>query len=206
MADQPEARRRLAALMNERRLDLNLTWREVAERGRVSMRALGYARTGDDEIRPLTQAGIETGLGWERGSVSLILDGGDPVPLGGAVVPLPPAAANHRAPVLLERNGALFPPSSPGVAARAALYTDQIKGRILVAAADHPEVPPDGPLRGEWVWPGSPPLAWAWDDLTARGFTWWQLAQSFAVVMGDRLGDSGDATGLARPGRSATNW
>lgn len=80
MASQSEARRRLAALMDQRRLDLHLTWQDVAERGGVSLRALANARTGDSPIRPLTQAGIETGLQWEDGTVEIILAGGDPVP------------------------------------------------------------------------------------------------------------------------------
>jgi hypothetical protein len=66
--------------MDQRRLDLRLTWQDVAERGGVSLRALANARTGDSQIRPLTQAGIETGLQWEDGAVGIILAGGDPVP------------------------------------------------------------------------------------------------------------------------------
>ena len=80
MTTQPSARARLAALMDERRLELRLTWQDVADRGGISLRALANARTGDAEIRPLTQAGIEGGLQWERGSVARILAGGDPVP------------------------------------------------------------------------------------------------------------------------------
>lgn len=80
MTTQPEARQRLAALMDERRLDLRLTWQEVAERGSVSLRALANARTGDSEIRPLTQRGIEAGLHWTPGSVAEILAGSAPTP------------------------------------------------------------------------------------------------------------------------------
>ncbi len=90
MAPQSEARRHLAALMDERRLELRLTWQEVADHGGVSLRALSNARTGDVEIRPLTQAGIEAGLQWDQGSIELVLAGGNPVPLGAASEPLPP--------------------------------------------------------------------------------------------------------------------
>ena len=88
----PEARERLAELMEQRMADLRLTWREVAETGDISYEALRAARNGSGDIRRNTQAGIEAGLRWERGSVARILAGGDPVPLGGAVVTLPPAA------------------------------------------------------------------------------------------------------------------
>lgn len=98
MATQPKARRRLAALMDERRTKLRLTWQEVAERGGVSLRALANARTGDSEIRPLTQAGIEAGLSWGQGSVERVLAGDDPVLLA-AVVSAPRAAPPARAPV-----------------------------------------------------------------------------------------------------------
>ncbi len=97
MASQSEARQRLAELMDKRRLELRLTWQEVAEHGAVSLRALANARTGDSEIRPLTQAGIEAGLSWESGSVGIILAGGDPVPLAdaGALRGVPAAPARR---------------------------------------------------------------------------------------------------------------
>jgi hypothetical protein len=77
----PEVRARLAEFMDERRLELRLTWREVAEAGEVSYEAVRAARNGTQDIRPLTQAGIEKGLHWERGSISLILAGGYPQPV-----------------------------------------------------------------------------------------------------------------------------
>lgn len=80
MPTQPEERRQLARDMEKRRLELGLRWQEVADAGRVSLRALNNARTGDREIRPLTRQGIEKGLRWELGSIELILSGGRPVP------------------------------------------------------------------------------------------------------------------------------
>lgn len=76
----PEARKRLAELMEQRIVDLRLTWREVAEAGDISYEALRAARNGSGDIRRTTQAGIEDGLRWERGSVSRVLEGGSPVP------------------------------------------------------------------------------------------------------------------------------
>ncbi len=86
----PETRKRLATFMDQRRLDLRLTWREVAETGGISYEALRAARNGEGGMRPLTQAAIENGLQWERGSVARILAGGDPVPLRPAAPPGPP--------------------------------------------------------------------------------------------------------------------
>ena len=103
MTTQPSARARLAGLMDERRLELRLTWQDVAERGGISLRALANARTGDAEIRPLTQAGIEGGLQWERGSVARILAGGDPLPLGDVPAPRSPVQVPSAAPAPRDR-------------------------------------------------------------------------------------------------------
>jgi hypothetical protein len=83
MPTQPEERRRLAALMDERRLELGLRWQEVASAGGISLRALNNARTGDREIRPLTRRGIERGLRWAPGSIERILSGGAASAAGG---------------------------------------------------------------------------------------------------------------------------
>jgi len=77
-----EARRRLAAFMEERRTELRMRWQDVAAAGRISLKALHAARTGTSGIRPLTQRGIEDGLRWAPGSVQAILSGGEPRELG----------------------------------------------------------------------------------------------------------------------------
>lgn len=77
----PEARARLAEKMDERRLELRLAWREVAEAGGISYEVIRNLRGGRGTgIAPLTKAGIEQGLHWEAGSVDRILAGGDPAP------------------------------------------------------------------------------------------------------------------------------
>jgi hypothetical protein len=81
MPTGPEARRRLGALMEQRRLELGLRWQDVAETGGVSLKALHSARTGNASIRPLTQQAIENGLRWEHGSIQRVLDDADPIPL-----------------------------------------------------------------------------------------------------------------------------
>jgi hypothetical protein len=76
----PEARERLASHMDDRRLELGLRWRDVAEAGGISYEALRDVRNGHGGIRRLTEHAIETALQWEAGSVASILNGGDPVP------------------------------------------------------------------------------------------------------------------------------
>jgi hypothetical protein len=82
MPSTNEARKKLAALMEERRTELRLRWQDVAEAGQVSLRALQAARTGTAEIRPLTQRGIEDGLQWPAGYIQSVLEGREPV-IGG---------------------------------------------------------------------------------------------------------------------------
>lgn len=81
------ARQRLDDAMNDRRLELGMTWRQVARAGDISYEALRTARRGDANIPPMTQRSIERGLQWAAGSVRAVLDDGDPTPLG------PPSAA-----------------------------------------------------------------------------------------------------------------
>jgi hypothetical protein len=87
MAITSAARRRLAALMDERRAELRLRWRDVADLGGLSYEVIRAVRNGTGEIRLLTQRGIEDGLKWQQGSIQAILSGGDPVPVPDA----PPA-------------------------------------------------------------------------------------------------------------------
>ena len=99
-----EARQRLAALMDERRGELRLRWRDVADLGGVSYEVVRAVRNGTGDIRLLTQRGIEDGLKWQQGSVRAILEGGDPVPLGepgsGEPPGLPPMSDDERRKVL----------------------------------------------------------------------------------------------------------
>ena len=81
MPTDPEARRRLGTLMDQRRLELGLRWQDVADAGGVSLKALHSARTGNASIRPLTQQAIENGLRWEHGSIQRVMEDGDPIPL-----------------------------------------------------------------------------------------------------------------------------
>ncbi len=82
MAINLEARKRLDDAMGARRVELDQTWRDVAAAGGLSYETLRAARRGTGDIPPLTQASIERGLQWERGSVAAVLGGGTPKAAG----------------------------------------------------------------------------------------------------------------------------
>jgi hypothetical protein len=74
----PEQRMRLDRLMDARRLDLNLTWREVAAHAGLSYEALREVRNGPGGTRTLTMRKIDKGLRWTPGSMERTLNGGEP--------------------------------------------------------------------------------------------------------------------------------
>lgn len=83
MPEQTQERVRLDALMEERRIELGLRWRDLVERGGPTYETFRAIRHGTGEIRPLTKRAIEASLQWAYGSVDAILGGGDPEPLDG---------------------------------------------------------------------------------------------------------------------------
>jgi hypothetical protein len=72
--------RRLAVLMEGRRLDLGLRWTDVAAESGMSVEGLRTMRRDGGVPRALNQRGIERALRWEPGSIERILRGDDPVP------------------------------------------------------------------------------------------------------------------------------
>jgi hypothetical protein len=136
MPTQPEERRRLAVLMDERRLELGMRWQEVADAGSVSLRALNNARTGDREIRPLTRHGIEKGLKWAPGSIERFLSGDMAMP-GDATQPDPapaPRPAFTMPPLSLPKPPLLDDPPE-----------DQAEEEMIRGLIDFPD--PDGHLK-----------------------------------------------------------
>ena len=71
---------RLDALMDRRRLDRVMRWKDVAAEVGVTQQTLLEARKGK-ALSDLTAAGIERFMGWAPGSVHAVLEGGDPTPL-----------------------------------------------------------------------------------------------------------------------------
>lgn len=183
---QSEARRRLANLMEKRRLELDLTWDQVAARGGVSLRALATARKEDREIRALTRTNIERGLDWELGSIERILAGGDPAPAGDEPPARPvripgPGAGQHPArPV----NSILLPlVTSPELRGDLEPIIDNIVDRVMAVKAGEP-------VTGSAVFPGrgEDGLAALWDkyarETTATGEPWsfYDVAAAIALV------------------------
>lgn len=64
--------------MNARRLELGITWADVAKTAGVSYEALRKLRSGPFGPRELTDAKISRALGWKPGSIAAILGGGTP--------------------------------------------------------------------------------------------------------------------------------
>lgn len=79
--DGPEPRRRLAELMDDRRIELDLAWEEVARRAGMTGMTLRRIRNGEGSLPRRTAAKIDRALEWQPGSVEGILTGGDPSPI-----------------------------------------------------------------------------------------------------------------------------
>lgn len=76
---------RLNAAMEERRLELNLEWRDIAKHGGLAYETLrALRRTG--RASALSKRRIENGLLWAPGSIDSVLAGGDPAVAAGARV------------------------------------------------------------------------------------------------------------------------
>jgi transcriptional regulator with XRE-family HTH domain len=67
--------------MDARRLDLRMTWREVADAAGISPETIRAVRRGDNVPGDITRRGLEDALRWERGSIDRILAGGEPEPV-----------------------------------------------------------------------------------------------------------------------------
>ena len=180
----PEARARLAEKMEERRLELRLTWREVAEAGEISYEVVRNVRNGRGTgIAPLTKRGIDTALQWEAGSVDGVLAGGEPELA-------PPAPGLPR--MSPEQERAARPHLGPinrrigEVAMNTGTPLDQLTGAMLFdSLADQLN----------------------WDQLRGFGYPPAVAAVYLAVLRADDAGASrnhqGSAAGLPAPGHVA---
>jgi hypothetical protein len=75
---------RLDDAMDARRLDLDLRWREVADRARLNEATLRAIRVGRNKPSQLAKRRIEEALQWASGSVDAVMAGGEPKPLKAA--------------------------------------------------------------------------------------------------------------------------
>lgn len=124
MSDQehnpPLDHQRLAEEMRARVDELGLKWTALARYSGTSTQTIRNLRDGKHLPHSDTRHAIEDGLGWRRGSIMLVLRGGDPLPLppdeaGRAplTLPAPPPPATHGLGSDLERLG--LDPDDPDV-------------------------------------------------------------------------------------------
>jgi len=70
--------------MEERRLQLRMSWTRLAQEARISPQALRSIRRGEYRPSRLTAQALDDALAWERGSVERVLAGGEPEVAGEA--------------------------------------------------------------------------------------------------------------------------
>ncbi|MGH3382350.1 MAG: helix-turn-helix domain-containing protein [Actinoallomurus sp.] len=74
----PKSHERLDQALKQRILELDITWVELASASRVSIQTLSAIRAGRNRPNERTQRRIEDALGWAHGSITTVMDGGDP--------------------------------------------------------------------------------------------------------------------------------
>lgn len=112
---------RLDAALDARRLDLDLSWKELAVVAKTSEPTLRAFRSGMRRPTGRIQRRIEDALRWEHGSIDAILEGGDPTPVD--------APANPAHPVPSDEEVARQIQEAREMAARLQELLDQIGGR-----------------------------------------------------------------------------
>jgi hypothetical protein len=75
MAIDDSARQRLDKRMEERRVELGLRWRQIADEIGLSVETLRATRKGKADISPFTRRAIERGLKWPPDEVDRIIEG-----------------------------------------------------------------------------------------------------------------------------------
>ncbi|MEU6491134.1 helix-turn-helix domain-containing protein [Streptomyces sp. NPDC046984] len=67
--------------MNQRRLELRMNWRQVADAAGISYTALRAIRRGEYRPTELTARGLDEALRWAPDSLMRVLEGGAPTPI-----------------------------------------------------------------------------------------------------------------------------
>jgi hypothetical protein len=98
MTEQDANRKRLAHLMDERRIDLRMQWSDVADAIGISVAHLRRIRSGHASLTFKVTRGIDQALRWRNGSTMQIMEGGEPDPLPEAHAASAPSG-NARAPL-----------------------------------------------------------------------------------------------------------
>lgn len=92
---------RLAIAMEQRRLELDLAWKDLASAAKVSVATLGAIRRGVNEPSALNKRRLENALRWEHGSIEAILTGGEPTTVADAADSQAPEG-EHQDPLVAE--------------------------------------------------------------------------------------------------------
>lgn len=90
----PEPHEQLDEAMNERRLQLRMKWRDVAEGAGITYEALRAIRRGESRPSELTTQAIDRVLRWVPGGVRTALAGGKPTPIEARAVSETPAESS----------------------------------------------------------------------------------------------------------------
>jgi hypothetical protein len=91
------ARSRREEKMDARRIELRLTWTQVAERASLNRDTLTAFRAARGRPNPLTKRGVEDALEWAPGSIDSVDGGGEPILKGGGTSNERPPGANASA-------------------------------------------------------------------------------------------------------------
>lgn len=78
---RPRAAVDLEAAMEQRRVKLRMSWRDVSVAAGMSYEGLRAIRKGERHPNPVTKGRIEDALQWTPGSVDTVLAGGEPTPV-----------------------------------------------------------------------------------------------------------------------------
>jgi transcriptional regulator with XRE-family HTH domain len=71
---QDRNRQHLAALMEQRKDELGLSWEQIADRGGISRETMQQVRLGSSQMRYRTKRAVERGLAWPERFVDDVLD------------------------------------------------------------------------------------------------------------------------------------
>ena len=76
-----EAHERLEAALEQRRVELRMSWRDLTRAADMSYEGLRAIRKGERRPNSVTKARLESALEWQQGSVDAVLAGGQPEPV-----------------------------------------------------------------------------------------------------------------------------
>lgn len=67
--------------MEQRRVELRMSWRDVTKAAEMSYEGLRAIRRGERHPTAVTKGRIEDALEWSAGSIDAIIAGGEPTPM-----------------------------------------------------------------------------------------------------------------------------